>query len=75
MGFELRADNRSINGAFLHPDRPPSVRPSEEISSRHAVAVPESYGIDEFRDARRRRQSRWPEVAGSSLVRRVLTVG
>jgi hypothetical protein len=34
------------------------------MSSRHAVAVPKSYRIDGFRDARRRRRSRWPELVG-----------
>ena len=51
-------------GAFLRQERPPSVRPSAEMSFRNAVAVPKSYRIDEFRNARRRRQSRSPELAG-----------
>ena len=37
-----------------------------EMSFRGAVAVPKSYRIDEFRYARRSRQSRSPEQAGSS---------
>ena len=34
------------------------------MSFRHAVALPESYRINEFRNAQRRRQSRSPELAG-----------
>ena len=48
------------------PERPPSVTSAPELNFRHGKSVPESYGIDELRDAWRRRQSRSPEQAGSS---------
>jgi hypothetical protein len=47
---------------------PPSVRPTAETSFRNAVAVPESYRIDEFGDAGRMRRS--PEPAGSPFLNR-----
>ena len=43
------------------------------MSFRGAVDVPESYRIDEFRDAWRRHQSRSPEPAGLPLASRFLT--
>ena len=55
----------SIVGVFLLPEWPPSVRPAAQTSFRDAEAVPESCRIDEFRNARRRRQSRSPQQAGS----------
>ena len=47
LGFEL-SRIRSVDGAFLHRERSPSVRPTTKMSFRGAVAVPESYASTSF---------------------------
>jgi hypothetical protein len=46
-------ENPSFAGVFFPAKRPPSVKPSAEMSFQGAVAVPESYRIDEFRNTLR----------------------
>jgi hypothetical protein len=59
---------------IFRPESLSSVRPAAEASFRHGKSVPESYRIDEFKNARRRRLSRSPEPAGSPPRNRFLTV-
>jgi hypothetical protein len=47
------SDKGWVDDEFLRPEWPSSVRPNAELSFRGAVAVPESYRIDEFRNALR----------------------
>jgi hypothetical protein len=54
---------RWFDDVFFRQESPSSVRPSAELSLRNAKAVSESYRIDEFCEAVRRRQSRSPEQA------------
>jgi hypothetical protein len=57
-------ENRWVDDAFSRPDLPGSVTPGPQLSSRHSVAVPESYRIDEFRNCRRKSQSLSSEPTG-----------
>ena len=66
--LQLAARNHAMPLEALHSAvstliATPSVRLVAETSARHAVAMPESYRIDDFRDARKR-QSRSPKQAG-----------